>query len=79
MKLNVSFAKKEANIEADVERLVEKKIDLKAKNPDKKTRYQIRQEEKRLNKEQKFRQSMIMIGAYAIFMILLIILIPIIL
>ena len=59
MKLNISFLKKEANIEADVERLVEKKMDIDSKNPDKKTRYQIRQEEKRKNKEQQFRQSMI--------------------
>ncbi len=62
MKLNISFLKKEANIEADVERLVEKKMDLDSKRSPKKTRYQIRQEEKRKNKEQDFRQTMIILG-----------------
>ena len=59
MKLNINFLKKEANVEADVERLVEKKMDIDSKRPVRKTRYQIRQEEKRKNKEQQFRQSMI--------------------
>ena len=53
MKFNFSLKNKEVNLEADVERLVEKKLDYKAANPDKKTRYQIRQEEKRKNKAAK--------------------------
>ncbi len=47
MKLKFSLKNKEASLEADIEKLVEKGMDNKAKNPDKKTRYQIRQEEKR--------------------------------
>ena len=47
MKLKFSLKNKEASLEADVEKLVEKGMDLKAKNPDRKTRYQIKQEEKR--------------------------------
>ncbi len=64
MKLNFSIQKKEANIEADVERLVEKKMDIDSKRPERKTRYQIRQEEKRKNKEQQFKQTMIMLAGY---------------
>ena len=51
MKLSFSLKNKEAMLEADVEKLVEKGMDQRAKNPNKKTRYQIRQEEKRKNKE----------------------------
>ena len=47
MKLKFSLKNKEAYLEADIEKLVEKGMDNKAKNPEKKTRYQIRQEEKR--------------------------------
>lgn len=68
MKLNFSIQKKEANIEADVERLVEKKMDIDSKRPERKTRYQIRQEEKRKNKEQQFKQTMIMLAGYIGFM-----------
>jgi len=47
MKFSFSLKNKEVNLEADVERLVEKNLDYKAANPDKKTKYQIKQEEKR--------------------------------
>ena len=47
MKFSFSLKNKEAKLEADVERLVEKGMENRAKNPIKKTRYQIRQEEKR--------------------------------
>ena len=53
MKLKFSLKTKEASLEADVERLVEKGMDQKAKNPLRKTRYQIKQEEKRKNEELK--------------------------
>lgn len=48
MKLKFSLKNKEASLEADVEKLVEKGMDLKAKNPERKNRYQIRQKEKHL-------------------------------
>ncbi len=51
MKISFSLKKQEANLEADIEKLVEKGMDNNLKNPDKKTRYQIKQEEKRKNKE----------------------------
>ena len=47
MKLNFSLKNKEASVDADVEGVVEKVLDHKAKKPPKKTRYQIKQEEKR--------------------------------
>ncbi len=75
MKLNFSIQKKEANIEADVERLVEKKMDIDSKRPERKTRYQIRQEEKRKNKEQQFKQTMIMLTGYIGFMAIIFIII----
>ena len=58
MKLSFSLKKKEASLEADVEKLIEKGMDQKAKLPTKKTRYQIKQEEKRKNAELKHRQEM---------------------
>lgn len=51
MKLSFSLKNKEASLEADVEKLVEKGMDQRAKDPNRKTHYQIRQEEKRKNKE----------------------------
>ena len=62
MKLKFNLKKKEASLEADAERLIEKKMDYDQKNLEnniaKKTRYQIRQEEKRKNKELEFNQKM---------------------
>lgn len=63
MKLSFSLAKKEASLEADVEGLVEKGLEHKSQNPNRKTRYQIRQEENRKNKEleqKQFIQGMLM-------------------
>lgn len=57
MKLKLSLKNKEASLEADVERLVEKGMDQKVSSPPKKTRYQIKQEEKRKNKELEFKQK----------------------
>lgn len=57
MKLSFSLKNKEARLEADVERLVEKGMEQKAKNPLKKTRYQIKQEEKRKTAELKHKQE----------------------
>ena len=58
MKLNFSLKNQEANLEADIEKLVEKQLDYNARRPQKKTRYQIKQEEKRKNEEQKHKQDM---------------------
>jgi hypothetical protein len=55
MKLSFSLKNKEAKLEADVERLIEKDMD---RHSDGKTRYQIRQEEKRKNAELKHKQEM---------------------
>ena len=58
MKLKFNFKNKEASLEADVEKLVEKGMDQKANGPVKKTRYQIKQEEKRKNAEIQHKQQM---------------------
>lgn len=58
MKLSFSLKNKEAKIEADVERLVEKRMNQNAERPIRKTRYQIKQEEKRKNEELKHKQQM---------------------
>lgn len=72
MKLSFSLKSKEAKLEADVEKLIEKGMDQKAKNPPRKTRYQIKQEEKRRNAELKHKQNMQMLfiglGVFAILM-----------
>ncbi len=61
MKLNFSLKNKEINLDADVKGIVEKSLEYKSKRPEKpakKTRYQIRQEEKRKNETQKHKQLM---------------------
>lgn len=58
VKFSFSLKKQEATLEADVEKLIEKGMDQKTLNPHRKTRYQIRQEEKRKNREQKQKQQM---------------------
>lgn len=73
MKFSFNFNKKEASIEADVEGLVKPHIEAKINNPDRKTRYQIKQEEKRKNAELKYKQEMqkiyILLGVTAVLMI----------
>ncbi len=70
MKLKFSLKDKEASLDADVEGLIEKKMAYKDKHPDKKTRYQIKQEEKRKTEELKHKQQMqwifIMLGLLAV-------------
>lgn len=75
MKFKFSLKDKEAMVDADVERLVEKGLEYKAKNPrpQKKTRYQIKQEEKRKNEEQK--QKHLMQGIFAMVAVIVVILI----
>ncbi len=53
MKFSFNIKKQEATFEADVEKLVEKRWHFKANNPSAKTKYQIKQEEKRKNEELK--------------------------
>ena len=58
MKLRLSLKDKEASLEADVEKLVEKGMDHKAQRPAKKPRYQIKAEEKRKTAELQHKQSL---------------------
>ncbi len=72
MKLNFSLKNKEASVDADVESVVEKVLDHKAKKPPRKTRYQIKQEEKRKNKEleqKHFIQGIIIMACFMIFLL----------
>ena len=76
MKLSFSLKNKEASLEADVERLVEKKMDKDETRPQK-TCYQIKQEEKRKNAELKHKQQMtylfILVGLMVFFVVIAII------
>ena len=62
MKLKVNLKNKEASIEADAEKIIEKNMDYKheiiSRYGPKKTRYQIKQEELRKNKEQEHKHEM---------------------
>lgn len=78
MKIAFNLKKKEASLQADVEGMIERGMERKEKNPNHKTRYQIRQEEKRKNLELKheleqkqFKQGMLMmLGVLAIALII---------
>ena len=72
MKLNFSLKNKEASVDADVEGVVEKVLDHKAQKPPRKTRYQIKQEEKRKNKEleqKHFIQGIILMSCIVLFIL----------
>lgn len=73
MKLKFSLKSKEASLEADVEGLVEKGM-ARRDNPNRKTRYQIKQEEKRKNEELKqkhfMQQMFLMVGIVAVLLII---------
>ena len=73
MKFDFSLKDKKMTLNADVEKLVEKKMDLGKDKPQKKTRYQIKQEEKRKMEELKHKQDMqklyIAIGLFAVLMV----------
>lgn len=77
MKLSFSLKSKETKLEADVEKFIEKGMEQKAKNPHKKSRYEIKQEEKRKNEELKQKQNLQMlfigIGVFAVLMAIAII------
>lgn len=51
MILKVNLKEKEASIDADVEKLVEKRMEIADNHPERKSRYQIKQEERRKNEE----------------------------
>ena len=77
MKLAFNFKKKEASLEADVEGIVVRGLERKEKDPNRKTRYQIRQEEKRKNLELKheleqknFKQGMLMLIGIMVFCVI---------
>ena len=73
MKLKFSLKNKEASVDADIEGVVEKVLDHKAKQPTKKTRYQIKQEEKRKNEELKQKhliQGLILMGCIVLFILI---------
>lgn len=73
MKLAFNFKKQEASLEADIEGLAKPCIEARMNNPKRKTRYQIKQEEKRKNEELKHKQEMqktlLLIGCLAVLMI----------
>ena len=71
MKFKFNFKKKEVALETDVEKLVEKGIDYKLQR---KTRYQIKAEERRKDEAQRHKQQMqwmlILLGIIAFVLIL---------
>ena len=73
MKFSFSLKNKEASMEADVEGIVEKSLEYKTKQAPKKTRYQIKQEEKRKTEEMKHKQQMqylfILLGLCGVFLV----------
>ena len=73
MKFDFNLKDKKMSLNADVEKLVEKKMDLDKDKPERKSRYQIKQEEKRKNEELKHKQEMkklyIAIGLFAVLMV----------
>lgn len=58
MKFNFSLKNKEASLEADVEKLIDKGMDIKSNKEPKKNKYQIKQEEERKNKELEHKYKM---------------------
>ncbi len=79
MKLKFSLKSKEASLEADVEKLIEKGMDQRVKNSERKTRYQIKQEEKRKMQELEHKQNLqiafICIGVFAVIMIIVLVMV----
>lgn len=77
MKLSFRLKKAEASLEANVGKLIEKGMDQWERNHQGKTRYQIKQEEKRKNAELKHKQEtqrlLIGVGMLAAMMVIAII------
>lgn len=61
MKFKFNLKNKEVSLEANVEGIVEKRLEQNRQKSDKKTAYQIRQEEKRKNEEMKHKHQMQML------------------
>ena len=74
MKFNFNLKSKDVSAEADVEGIVEKSLEYKSKRPEKKTRYQIKQEEMRKNKELEHKQKMqllfVLLGFIAVLIVI---------
>lgn len=72
MEFRFSLKSQEASFGADIEKLIEKGMDQRAKNPERKTRYQIKQEEKRkiqeLEHKQRLQNVFIGIGVFTVIM-----------
>ena len=58
MKFDLNWKNKEAHLDADIEKIVEKGLDNRAKKPQKKNAYQIKQEEKRKTEEMRHRHQL---------------------
>ena len=58
MKIEFSLKEKKATFDADVEGLIQKSMETKATDTNRKTKYQIKQAEKRKNAELKQKQLM---------------------
>ena len=58
MKLNLNLREKAINVEADVEGLVKAAMEHRQSKPEHKTRYQIKQEEKRKQQELEHQHQM---------------------
>ena len=74
MKLKFNLKNKEASFDADIEGIVEKTLEHNSTKPIKKTRYQIRQEEKRKNKEleqKQLMQGVILMACLIVFILLI--------
>lgn len=74
MKLKFNLKNKEASFDADIEGIVEKTLEHNSTKPMKKTRYQIRQEEKRKNKEleqKQLMQGVILMACLIVFILLI--------
>ena len=74
MKFSFNLKEKQASFEADVEKLIEKKMAHPASATPRKTRYQIKQEEKRKNEELKqkhFFQGIIMLLLVVVFFLVI--------
>ena len=77
MKFAFSLKEKELSVEADVEGIVDKELERRDKKLPRKTRYQIKQEEKRKNEELKHKQQMqntfLMIGLCVLLLVVCIV------
>ncbi len=73
MKMKFNLKNKELSLDANVENLIEKELEYKSTKPIQKTKYQIKQEEKRKNEE--FKQKQLIQGVLMMLSILVFVLI----